>query len=183
LILKKENSQLLVVDIQEKLVSVMHESEKLIKNSLVLIESANELDLPIIFSTQYPKGLGNLHPAIVGFTSCNDVFEKSSFSCSEDNKINDSISHKVNLGYSQLIIFGIELHICVLQSALEFKQKGFEVHVVVDATSSRKKESIDFAVTRLVANDINIVTTEMAIFEWLKYSGTDKFKKLSRLVK
>ena len=87
------------------------------------------------------------------------------------------------MGYSQLIIFGIELHVCVLQSALEFKQKGFEVHVVVDATSSRKKESIDFAVTRLVANDINIVTTEMVIFEWLKYSGTEKFKKLSRLVK
>ena len=183
MVLEKENSQLLVVDIQEKLVSVMSERKKLIRNSLVLIESANEFHIPITFSTQYTKGLGGLHPDITKFSNGCDVFDKISFSCSKDNKINDSISHKVNLGHSQLIIFGIELHICVLQSALGFKQKGFEVYVVVDATSSREKESMEIAITRLTKYNISIVTTEMVIFEWLKYSGTDTFKKLSQLVK
>ena len=183
MILKKDNSQLLIVDIQEKLVSAMSERKKLLRNSLVLIESANELDIPTTFSTQYAKGLGDLHPDIIKFINGCDVFDKTSFSCSQDHKINDSIGHKVNLGYSQLIIFGIELHICVLQSALGFKKKGIEVYVVVDATSAREKESMDIAVSRLSKNGINIVTTEMVIFEWLKYSGTDTFKKLSQLIK
>jgi len=183
LIQKSNTSQLLVVDLQSKLLPAMFDNKKLINNSKAIIKSANELQVPTLFSEQYPRGLGNINSDLLSLSSDAKVFEKETFSCAEDGEIFDSVKHRVSIGCKQIVIIGIEMHICVLQSALGFKERGFDVYVVADASSSRTKESMNLAKMRLLSNKINLVSTEMTIFEWLKVSGTDVFRKLSQLIK
>ena len=183
MVLNSNSSQLLVVDVQEKLLPVMYKKEELIKNSKTIIKSADELGIPILFSEQYPKGLGNTDSELLNLSTNIKIFEKKTFSCVDDGNIFDCIKHRVSIGLKQIVIVGIETHICVLQSALGLKERGFEVYVVIDATASRNKDSLELAKMRLLFNQVNIVSTEMVVFEWLKVSGTDIFKKLSRLIK
>ena len=183
MVLNSNTSQLLVVDVQEKILPVMCKKEELIRNSKSIITSASELEIPILFSEQYPKGLGNTDSELLNISSNVKVFEKETFSCADDAQIFDCIKHRVSIGFKQIVIIGIEMHICVLQSALGLKARGLDVYVVVDATASRNKDSLELAKMRLLFNQVNIVSTEMVIFEWLKVSGTDIFKKLSRLIK
>ena len=178
-----QHSQLLIIDIQERLASAMPADilENVIKNNNVLLTAAKELDIPIIHSEQYPKGLGNTVAAIAEhFPETNSAVTKTSFSCSNAEGFNNLVAkHK----RQQIIITGIESHICVLQSALLLQRAGYAVYVLEDAICSRKKLNHKNAIERLRQSGVVISTVESVVFEWLSDAMHPKFKILSKLIK
>lgn len=178
-----KHSQLLVIDIQERLASAMPADvlENVIKNNNILLHAANELDIPVIYSEQYPKGLGNTVTAIAEvLPETSDTVTKTSFACSDSEGFNELVAKQKR---QQIIITGIESHICVLQSAMQLKRQGYIVHVVEDAICSRKKSNHKNAVARLQQNDVIINNVESVLFEWLRDATHPKFKTLSKLIK
>lgn len=178
-----EHSLLLIIDIQERLASAMPEEvlKTVVKNNNILIQAASELNIPIIHSEQYPKGLGNTVPAIADkLSETSHAITKTSFSCSGADGFNDLI---VKQKRQQIIITGIESHVCVLQSALQLQRQGYTVHAVEDAICSRKKLNHKNALARLRQNDITINNVESVLFEWLRDATHPKFKTLSKLIR
>ena len=178
-----QHSQLLIIDIQDRLASAMPADvlENVIKNNNILLKAANELDIPVIYSEQYPKGLGNTVTAITEQLpeNCSCV-TKTSFACSDAEGFNKLVAKQKR---QQIIITGIESHICVLQSAIQLQRQGYIVHVVEDAICSRKKLNHKNALARLRQNDIIINNVESVLFEWLRDATHPKFKTLSKLIK
>ena len=178
-----KQSQLLVIDIQERLASAMPADvlENVIKNNNILSRAANELDIPVIHSEQYPKGLGNTVTAIAEvLPETSDTVTKTSFACSDSEGFNELVAKQKR---QQIIITGIESHICVLQSAMQLQRQGYIVHVVEDAICSRKKSNHKNAVARLQQNNVIINNVESVLFEWLRDATHPKFKMLSKLIK
>ena len=178
-----QQSQLLIIDIQERLASAMPADilEKVIKNNNILLTAATELEIPVSHSEQYPKGLGNTVNAIAEqIPKESSAVTKTSFSCADAVGFNDLIAkHK----RQQIIISGIESHICVLQSAIQLQHKGYAIYVVEDAVCSRKKLNHKNAIERLRQSGVIITNTESVIFEWLRDAAHPKFKELSKLIK
>lgn len=178
-----QHSQLLIIDIQERLAAAMPADvlAKVIKNNNILLSAATELEIPVVHSEQYPKGLGNtvgeLAEHIPEGSAC---ITKTSFACSNAEGFNNLIAKQKR---KQIIISGIESHICVLQSALQLQQKGYAVYVVEDAICSRKKLNHKNAVARLRQNGVNVTNVESVLFEWLRDAAHPKFKALSNLIK
>ena len=178
-----KQSQLLVIDIQERLASAMPADvlENVVKNNNILLRAANELDIPVIHSEQYPKGLGNTVTAIAEvLPETSDTVTKTSFACSDSEGFNELVAKQKR---QQIIITGIESHICVLQSAMQLQRQGYIVHVVEDAICSRKKSNHKNAVARLQQNNVIINNVESVLFEWLRDATHPKFKMLSKLIK
>jgi len=178
--LSADGSQLLVVDIQERLMPAMARPDQVIRNAELLISAARRLGVPVTASAQYPKGLGPVVPEIAQHLTEQEVFDKLSFSCASDPAL---AAHVQNLKRPQLVVCGVESHVCVLQSALEFAERGMSVSVVMDACSSRDPENWRLAGHRFRQNGIQTVSTEMVCFEWLERAGTDAFRELSRMIK
>lgn len=185
MLLDRHQSQLLIVDIQERLVPAMAEPDAVIANVQKLCAGARELAVPISLSEQYPKGIGAT-VASVREAAGNGavVIDKMHFSCARDA----SIAMRINeLGQvhrrKQLVVCGIESHVCVLQSAVDFQMRGYEVAVIADAVTSRRIDSKAVALDRLRQNGVAIVTTEMVLFEWLEVAGTDQFRTVSKLIR
>ncbi|MDE0800417.1 MAG: isochorismatase family protein [Rhodospirillaceae bacterium] len=183
MILDRDRSQLVIVDVQERLVPVMYEGDRMIDKCALLMQGATELGVPVIISEQYRKGLGPTVPQLDALKGEAVVREKIHFSCSEDPDILADASNLANAGRRQMVVAGIEAHVCVLQSALGFKKAGFDVYVAMDATTSRLQSSVDLARDRLLANRVTPVNAEMVLFEWLNVSGTPEFKAISKLAK
>ena len=183
MLLDRSRSQLLVVDVQDRLLGAMHEGDRMVENCAVLMQAAHRLGIPVTTSEQYPKGLGPTVARLDNVKGDAPVLEKMHFSCAAHTGLGTRIRGFASEGRSQLVICGIEAHVCVLQSALGFADGGLNVFVAADATTSRKAESAALAQDRLAAAGMNIVTTEMAVFEWLHMAGTPEFKELSKLVK
>ena len=178
-----KHSQLLIIDIQERLASAMPADvlESVIKNNSILLTAANELDIPVIHSEQYPKGLGNTIPTIAEqLPESSHCVTKTSFACSNAEGFNELIAKQKR---QQVIITGIESHICVLQSAIQLQRQGYVVHVVEDAICSRKKSNHKNAVARLRQSDVIINNTESVLFEWLRDATHPEFKTLAKLIK
>ena len=146
----------------------------------VLIEAAQRLSVPVIVSEQYPKGLGVTVSTLRDLVPEGAIAPKMHFSCLGDAKLRDRIG---DLGRDQIIIGGIEAHVCVLQTALGLTRHGLMPFVVEDAVSSRTQENRASAIARLRANDVETVTSEMVLFEWLGQAGTDAFRELSGLLR
>lgn len=181
-LLERTASQLLVVDIQEKLIPTIDAVERMIERVRFLIEAARTLDIPITITEQYPKGLGPTEPALRD--ACGNptpVFAKNSFSCWRDEAIRAHLT--ADSTRQQMVIVGMEAHVCVLQTALDMAANGFSVFVVGDAVSSRAASDVEAARRRLKAAGITIISAEMAFFEWLDRSGTPEFKHLSPLLR
>ncbi len=178
-----QHSQLLIVDIQQRLASAMPSDilKKVIKNNRVLINAANELSIPVTYSEQYPKGLGNTVSELTEeFEDTNLSFTKTCFACTEEEGFSQLISkHK----RQQVIISGIESHICVLQTAIQLQRQGYVVYVVEDAICSRKKSHHENAIARLRQNGVVVSNVESVLFEWLRDAKHQSFKKLSALIK
>ena len=177
-----QQSQLLVIDIQEHLASAMPAEvlEKIVASTHILLTAANELDIPIIHSEQYPKGLGNTVNAIAEHFPEGSSVTKTSFSCSDAEGFNDLIATQKR---QQIIITGMESHVCVLQTALQLQQKGYVVFVVEDAICSRKKFNHKNAIKRLRQSGVVVTNVESVLFEWLRDATHPKFKTLSKLIK
>lgn len=183
MILDRDKSHLIIVDVQERLVPALHDGDQAVEQCALLMRGASELGVPILMSEQYPKGLGPTVSVLEDLAGDAVRREKMHFSCAADPDILADVANAANAGRRQIVLAGVETHVCVLQSALGFKQAGFDVYVAMDATASRRTESVDLAKDRLLANRITPVNVEMVLFEWLHVSGTPEFKAVSKLVK
>ncbi len=175
-----DNTALCIIDVQGKLAHLMHEKEALFENVERLIKSAQILDMPIILTEQYPKGLG---PTLSQFTELMpevEPIDKLSFSCCA----NDEFSEKIRkLGRRQLLISGIETHICIYQTSLDLIEAGYQPHLVADAVSSRSEFNKNIALNRMKDAGAFLTTTEMALFELLHSAEGPNFKAISKLIK
>ena len=177
-----ENSCLMIVDIQEKLSAVMPEKviNRLKSNANVLLTAADRLNVPVIVTMQYPKGLGGVENFVKDkLNEKSKCFEKTSFSCLGAEGLTEYLE---KLNKKQIIMIGLESHICVLQSAIELTENGYDVFVVSDAIASRKLTSYETALTRLEQADIWLLNTESVLFEWLRNASHPEFKSLSKLI-
>lgn len=179
MLLDRRRSLLCVIDIQERLLTAMTAGEGMLKATRTLIQAARRLDIPVLASEQYPKGLGATVPDLAGDLKTGEVFEKTAFSCARDPGFATAVS---GCQRRQLVLCGIEAHVCVLQTALGFRAAGYDVAVVRDAVTSRAPESVTAALERLTLAGIPTPTVEMALFEWLEEAGTPEFKDLRGLI-
>ncbi len=176
MLLNRNQSCLLLVDVQEKLIPFIHDYENLIKNCAWILRLAQKLSVTTIVSEQYPKGLGHTISAFREVYENSPVYEKVTFSCASDPTLKQAVQQQ---NRSQLILIGIEAHVCVLQTAMEFS-KDFDVFVVADSVSSRDPYDKKIALKRMQHSGIHIVTKEMVLFEWLHQAGNELFKEVSK---
>jgi nicotinamidase-related amidase len=181
MLLKAANATLLVVDVQERLLPAMAEPERLVAKIAILLKAAEELDLPVTVSEQYPKGLGRTVAELRSVSAT--VLEKTAFSCWRDDAIRTQMISHHEAGRPLVIVAGVEAHVCVLQTCIDMSAAGFGVFAVSDAMSSRKTESAALAFERMRQNDVQVVNVEMALFELMETAGTAAFKVLSQLIK
>ena len=179
MLLERDRSQLLVVDMQERLAPAIEAVDGVERNCRLLLEGAREVGVPVLVSEQYPKGLGHTLPALQPLLGTNQAFEKMEFSCFA----NDNLRHALTDGRPSTVVCGIEAHVCVLQTVLEMKAAGLDVTLVADAVGSRKAESRVLALERAARAGIEIVSTEMVLFEWLRSAADPAFKTVSRLIR
>lgn len=166
---------LLVVDIQDKLVPAVLAPEKLLARVEWLIGAAGAVGLPLVFTEQYPQGLGHTAAALRAAAPTAPVVEKLHFSCVAAGTLPPGV-----MAREQVVVCGMEAHVCVLQTALELKAAGKEVFVVADCISSRAQGDYDFALRRFEQEGVRLVTREMVIYEALRVSGTEHFRRVSR---
>lgn len=178
--LEINSTVLLIIDVQEKLLPVMHEKEKLVVNIQNLIRGIQVLKIPIIATEQYPKGLGRTVPEIAELIPDIEPLAKTSFSCYGDAGFKNMLD---SYGRKQVIICGIECHVCVYQTAVDLKAAGYEVQVAADAVSSRTAENREIGSNLMRQTGITVTGTETVLFELLKIAEGEKFKAISRIVK
>lgn len=178
-ILKKENSALLVIDIQERILPAMMNTDQILENALKLIRGFKVMNLPVYYTEQYPKGLG--HTAkILQDELTGDAVQKMSFSCFGASDLFKALIQK---RLTQIVVCGVESHVCVQQSAMDLTANGFQVYLAADAASSRRGIDYNTAMDRMRMNGIQVTTTESILFELLNICGTDEFKAVSKIVK
>jgi nicotinamidase-related amidase len=179
-ILTREKTALLLIDIQEKILSVMNNPEQVTHGSLNLVKGFKALNIPIFYTEQYPKGLGPTDSSLLKELEGLSVIQKMSFSCSG---VPNFFTRLIDNNVSQVVIAGIESHICVQQTALDLLANGFQVNIAADATSSRKEADYKFALERMRSHGAEITTSEAILFELLTVAGTDEFKEISKIIK
>jgi nicotinamidase-related amidase len=178
--LTRAKAGLVVVDVQERLLPAIFERQRVVRNTVRLIQGAAILQVPIFATEQYRKGLGPTVPevasAILGFAP----MEKLVFSACGAAGFLKALKEK---RVSEVILCGIEAHVCVSQTCLDLLGEGYRVFVVADAVSSRTQENYRFGLDRMGAAGAVIVSAEMALFELLERAGTEEFKQIQNLVK
>ena len=176
-----KKSHLLVIDVQTRLAQVMSERKSLLRNCEILIKAARLLDVPITVTEQYPKGIGPTEPELVNALE-NSVapVEKTCFSCCGSDDFNAVIKqHKK----TQMVLCGIEAHVCVLQTTMDLLQSGKQVYVAADAIDSRNKDNKKLALDRMQQAGAIITCTESIVFEWLQDAKHEQFKNISALIR
>ena len=181
MLLDASKSSLLIVDVQERLLPAMAEGNTVLARTGILLSAAQELSLPVTISEQYPKGLGRTASDIASNQA--RVFEKLAFSCWRDEGLRQHLTALHEGGRPQVLIAGIEAHVCVLQTAVDLAQAGFATYVVDDAISSRKAASAELAMKRMAGLGVQVINTEMAVFELLGRAGSPEFKALSAFIR
>lgn len=178
----KENSLVIMIDVQDKLTSMLKENcDIACKKASVIASAAKILNIPIIVTEQYPKGLGGTIQEIKNILGELYLpFEKTDFSAVRDDKILKEIK-KINR--KQVVLFGIEAHVCVFQTAEDLKNMGYEVCVVYDASYSRNNFEKELAIQNLREQGISILSVETVLFMWLKSSKDPAFKEIQSLIK
>lgn len=178
-----DDSQLVIMDIQTHLTATMPAKvlARLQRNTGLLLKSAEILDVPVYATEQYPKGLGNTEPDIVKLLpESSKRYEKTAFSCTGCEGFLADLS---NSKRKQIILTGMEAHICILQSAIELINAGYQIFVAADAVCSRHRESYETALLRLRQAGVIICDAESIIFEWLKDAKNEHFKPVQALLK
>ena len=176
MLIRKHQSTLLFVDVQERLLPHISDGERLLANCIWLARIAGRVGVPIIASEQYPQGLGRTVPPLREWITAEAVVEKVHFSCVTDGCLKDHPAY----ARQQMVVAGTEAHVCVLQTVLDLADQGKEVFVVADAVSSRAPADRELALARMRASGVNIVSREMVAFEWLERAGTDLFREVNR---
>lgn len=171
---------LVVVDVQGKLAQLMYNKQALIKNIQIFIQASKILDIPVLWSQQCPDALGPTIPEVAELLTDNEPINKASFSCCGEDSFNDRLQV---LNRRQVLLCGIETHVCIYQTAIDLLRKGYEVNVISDAVSSRTQENRNIAISRMAAEGVRISCTEMALFELLKTAEHPQFKQIAKLIK
>lgn len=176
------NSLLMVIDIQERLTTAMPKGvrDRVIEQVEVLLTAAECLSVPVLVTEQYPKGLGHTEqPLLDILPEETPVIEKTQFSSAKVDTVSQVLKDK---GRKQILLAGMETHICVLQTALDLLKQGYEVFVIEDAVSSRAKGNQFNALQRLRLAGAVITNVESLLFEWLGDASHPAFKKLAKLI-
>lgn len=179
--IKVEETIGLIIDYQDKILPAMNEKEWIINNTEKLVKGLKLLDVPVILSQQYTKGLGNTVQEITDAAQTQEYFDKTTFSCYSNQQIQKWINSQKQC--KNVIICGIESHICVLLSALELKEAGYHPILVTDCMSSRRAYDHEAAIQRATQNGIEVTTYESILFELLGDAKHPKFKEISSLIK
>ncbi len=177
-LLNRESAALLVIDVQDRINAVMADQSHLARIE-VLVEACHGLDVPVLASEQYPQGLGPTVESVataLGQTPPG----KLTFSCARDDDLRKAIT---DCGRRQIIVTGIETHVCVLQTAVDLINDGYEVHVPHDAVNSRRATDKEWALHRMAAAGAVITSSESALFELLERCDTSNFKAVAKLIK
>lgn len=176
----KGNTVGLMIDIQERLFPVMNEKEALLKSCQTLVAGLGELHIPLVVSQQYTKGLGETLPEIKSLIPDFEYIEKKEFSCWDAPEIAAKLK---GLNAKNIIISGIESHVCVLQTAVDLKAAGLNPIVVMDCVSSRSVANYELAKERFRAEGIMMTSYESILFELTRSAGAPEFRAISKLVK
>jgi len=184
-LIDRHHSQLLIVDVQQKLMPVIHNADQIENRIVLLLDAAAALKVPVIVSEQYPKGLGATVDAIAQHHVPKQSFQKLRFSAAEGFQALHASTDAATAvdRREQVVIVGIEAHICVLQTAMDLLAEGYRVFVIDDAVSSRRESDRRTAMNRLRDSGAVICTAESVVFEWCEKAGTDEFRVISRLVR
>lgn len=180
MLLRADRTILIVVDIQERLANVMDRKDEVVKNTNVLLTAAKRLEVPTIITTQYEKGLG---PVVEGLQESIDglvKYEKMTFDCCGDADFSSALE---DIRRDQVLLVGMEAHVCVLQTAVSLREKSYKVHVPQDAVCSRTEANWRNGLERMRPHGVEITNTESALFELLMKAGTPEFKELSKLIR
>ncbi|MGM0564582.1 MAG: hydrolase [Pseudomonadota bacterium] len=182
---RADEALLCVVDIQPRLFSAMGEDDqrRVVDNSGKLIRAAGQLDIPVVVSEQYPSGLGHTHDGLMDLIQehhpASQVLAKKDFSCMGCEGWQQALAQS---GRRELVLCGMEAHICVLQTAAEALAAGYRVHIAADAVVSRHPENRANALARLQAAGAQINNVESLLFEWMRSAAHPDFKALSKLI-
>ncbi len=176
MLIDAQRSQLLVVDLQEKLLPVIFDHERLLSNVLWLIRAAQKIGVPVAALEQYPNGLGRIVGDVRDLLPEGAIAQKVRFSAVAA----ECLASLPGADRPQVVLIGIETHVCLLQTALELILEGKYVYVVADAVGSRHAADRDCALARMRQEGVRIVSREMVVFEWLAEAGTPLFRATSR---
>ncbi|MCX8057562.1 MAG: hydrolase [Ignavibacteria bacterium] len=179
-ILDRKRTALLMIDVQERILRVMRNHEQLVENINKLIKGFKILNLPIFYTEQYPKGLGPTTELILPNLQPDEAIQKLTFSCFGAENLFQRFREKK---LDQIVVCGIESHVCVMQTVLDLLANGFQVNVPIDAISSRKEMDYNAALMRFSNEGAIITSTESVLFELLEECRSDEFKQISKLVK
>lgn len=179
--LQQDKAVMVMVDVQEKLVPAMNERVcgRVIQHINMLLESCAAMDLPVIATEQYPRGLGHTIDELKEATTKHRI-EKVAFSCCGESDFMDTLE---KTGRKQVVLVGMEAHVCVYQTMMDLLDKGYQVHLVRDAICSRFKTDYQTAITMAPQMGAVLTTTEMALFQLLEVAGTEAFKVVSGLAR
>lgn len=178
--IRKEDSIAVVVDIQEKLLPHIHEGGSVLSNCLRLIEGLRLLSVPLLVTQQYTKGLGPTHAEVAAGIPAFEHIEKISFSCCGEPAFTEKLRQS---GRKNVILLGIETHVCVLQTCIDLLESGYRPVVVHDCVSSRKAADKTVAIERMRQEGATITGAESLLFELKETAGDETFKAISKLVK
>lgn len=178
--LVREDTLFLFIDIQDRLSAVMNREEEVHKNAGILADGAEIMGIDTIYTTQYEKGLGAFNQELLDKRGEKEVYDKKSFSCMIEEDFVDIIkSYKKK----SIVIAGIEAHICVLLTARDLLNDGYDVYIAGDGVSSRKSANVDFALEELKSLGAVVRATESILFDLCSVSGTDEFRAISQLIR
>jgi nicotinamidase-related amidase len=178
--INEQDAALLIIDIQEKLAASMKHKDQVVTNTLHLIETAKLLQIPILLTEQYPKGLGPTLPEVQAALPAYAPFVKMSFDCCQENGFLEKVSA---LGRKKWLITGMEAHICVLQTSLGLMRAGHMVQVVQDGICSRRKSNFKTGIAFMDRAGAVLTSTEIVLFQLLQKAGTEVFKNISKRIK
>lgn len=178
--LSLENTVLIIVDVQGRLAHLMHDKEALFENLQRIIKGARVLEIPILWAEQNPEGLGPTIPEVARLLSDIQPISKFSFSCRGSERFMQELEA---LGRRQVLIAGIEAHVCVYQTTMDLLELGYEVQIVADAVSSRAAENREIGLERMKDAGASLTSTETALFELLKVAKGVKFKEILKIVR
>lgn len=182
--IKRESSQLLIIDMQKKLLDLMEDGDRIIDRTARVMKAAQRFEIPMVLSEQNPEKLGATISEIEMEAGPEArMIPKMEFSCLLNDILSEQLHFYRKKGLSQVIICGVEAHICIVQTVMDLEDQGFEAFVVADAISSREPESWDLSLDRMARCGAEIVDSEMVLFEWMEKAGTPEFKELLPLVK
>lgn len=177
MLLSRDRSLLLVIDVQEKLTPLVEDPRGLLFSCVKLLRGAAILGVPALMSTQYAKGLGPVMPDLRDAAPDVTALDKQTISCWRDEDLKYAITQS---GRDHMVLAGIETHACIMQTALDLKAAGYTVAVVANAVSSRFSDDRVQALDRMTQQGVLPASVEMVLFEWLERSGTEEFRIISQ---